>query len=263
MTAAAAVAVLGVGLLVLAVAAGWLGADVDRGAQFCELRPAADLVRQPANTWSNAGFVVAGLAIAWRARRPQLLGDVLRARPHLATLMACVVVLLGPASAAMHATESEVGGRLDVASMYLIASFAAAYALSRWFGWRTVDFASCFLLMVAGCEVVGSWPAHVPVLMFPGNVAFAALLLVAAGVEVAIWRRGRTRLRPRFGIAALGTMVSAFVIWLVAQEWCDPSSWLQGHALWHLMCALAAYFLFRLYADETYTEEPDPTARGA
>ena len=252
------------GLLVLAVSQGWLGPDVDRGAQFCERR-ADSLVRQPANTWSNAGFVVAGLTIAWRARRPALLGDVLGARPQLATLMACVVVLLGPASAAMHATESEAGGRLDVASMYLIASFAVAYALSRWFEWRVVDFASCFLLLVAGCEVVGSWPVDVPVLMFPGNVAFAALLLLAAGVEVAIWRRGRTRLRLSFGMAALGAMLTAFVVWLAAQHWCDPSSWLQGHALWHLLCALAAYLLFRLYADENYTEvsDSDPSRSGS
>lgn len=46
----------------------------------------------------------------------------------LATGLAVVVVLLGPASMAMHATQSVPGGRLDLLSMYLIGGFAAAYA---------------------------------------------------------------------------------------------------------------------------------------
>jgi len=123
-----AVAVVSVGLLVLAVAGGWLGADVGRGDVFCEVPH--DLVRvfQPANSLSNLGFVVAGLAVAWRAGRPELLGDVLPRLRGLPTAYAVVTVLLGPASAAMHATGSVLGGHLDLLSMYLIASFAAAYA---------------------------------------------------------------------------------------------------------------------------------------
>src|SRR5215207_4747875 len=105
--------------LALAVRFGWLGADVDRGAEFCEA--ATGRVRQPVNTLSNLGFVVAGLAIARQACRLPVVG----------TAYACLVVLLGPASMAMHATESSLGGHLDLLSMYLVASFAVAYAAMR------------------------------------------------------------------------------------------------------------------------------------
>src|SRR6478735_9676220 len=114
---AVATAVLSVGLLVLAGGAGWLGADVGRGANFCEAARGG-WVKQPANSYSNLGFVVAGLAVAWHAGRTTLGG--------LATPYACLVVFLGPASAAMHATQSSLGGRFDLLSMYLVASFAAA-----------------------------------------------------------------------------------------------------------------------------------------
>ena len=60
-------AVLGA-LFVAAVLGGWFGPDVGRGAQFCE-HATGELVLQPANTLSNLGFVIAGLAIAWHARR--------------------------------------------------------------------------------------------------------------------------------------------------------------------------------------------------
>ncbi|ABL81200.1 hypothetical protein Noca_1687 [Nocardioides sp. JS614] len=239
-------AAVATGLLVVAVAAGWLGPDVGRGDDFCEA--ARDgWVKQPSNTFSNLGFLVAGLGIAWHAGRVRLRG--------LATPYACVVVILGPASAAMHATQSAAGGELDLLSMYLVASFAAAYALMRLAGQGPLFLAQVFSLSIAGCELVGLWPHEVPVVRYAGNLAFAALLLTAVVVEVVLWRRapalGGPRTDLRWGAAALGAVVVAFGIWnLTKTLWCDPDSLLQGHAAWHLLDALAAYLLFRLWASE-------------
>ena len=238
-------------LLVLAVRGGWLGADVGRGATFCEAARAG-WVRQPGNTFSNAGFVIAGLAVAWRAGRPDLLGDVLPRRPGTATAWACVVVLLGPASAAMHATQSARGGDLDLFSMYLTSSFAAAYALTRWWERNRVFAAQLFSLLVAACVLVGSVGGDdVPVVRYAGNVAFAVLLVTTVVLEVRLHRRGPTRTDLRWGAAALGSMAVAFVVWNLGQHGlCDPRSLVQAHGLWHLLGALAAWLLFRLWASE-------------
>lgn len=246
---AAATAVVSVGLLVLAVGAGWLGADVGRGANFCEA--ARDgWAKQPANTLSNLGFVVAGLVVAWHAGRTTLDG--------LATAYACIVVLLGPASAAMHATQSALGGHLDLLSMYLVASFAAAYAVMRWLGRDRLFFWQLFSLMVAGCELVGLLGDDVPVVQQAGNVAFAALLLTAVVIEVRLWRRAAgTGTDLRWGAAALGAILVAFLIWnLTKTRWCDPHSLVQGHAAWHLLGALSAYLLFRFWASERAQANP-------
>ena len=195
--------------------------------------------------------MVAGLLIGWRARHPDLLGETLPRFPGLATGYACVVVLLGPASAAMHATQSSLGGVLDMTSMYLVASFAAAYALTRWWRREPVFFWQVFLLLVAACELVGLWDGDVPVVHYGGNVAFGLLLVLAVVVETRLWRRGPTRADLRYGVGALASMLVAFVIWNLSQHgWCDPHSLAQGHAAWHLLGALAAYLLFRLYASE-------------
>ena len=245
---AAAVAVGSVGLLCLAVWLGWLGPDVGRGANFCEAARAG-AVRQPANAVSNVGFVVAGLVIAWQAGRPDALGEVLT--PPLATAYACVVVLLGPASAAMHATQSALGGHLDLLSMYLVASFAAGYALTRLLRRGPVFFAQVFLLLVAACQLVGLYPREVPVVRMPGNVAFGVLLATAISLEVRLARRGPLRTDLRWGGAALLVMVVAFAIWNASQHGlCDPRSLVQGHAVWHLLGAASAYLLFRLWASE-------------
>jgi hypothetical protein len=261
---AAATAVVSTGLLVLAVGQGWLGDDVGRGANFCEA--ARDgWVRQPANTWSNLGFVVAGLLVAWRAGRRDLLGDVLPRHAGIAPAYGCVVVLLGPASAAMHATQSELGGQLDLLSMYLVASFAAAYALMRRAGQGRLFFWQVFSLAVAGCEVVGLAGDDVPVVTYAGNLAFAALLLTAVVVEVGLWRRADgTRTDLRWGCAALGTILVAFAIWNVTKSlWCDPHSLLQGHAAWHLLDAASAYLLLRFWASERLTQPATHSVSGS
>lgn len=235
-------------VLVLAVWLGWLGPDVGRGGNFCEAaRPG--WVRQPANTFSNAGFVVAGLVIAWHARWPAALGDVLT-RP-VATSYACVVVLLGPASAAMHATQSTLGGDLDLLSMYLVASFAAAYAVTRLAARGTLFFWQLFLLLVAACQLVGLYPREVPVVTYSGNVAFAVLAVTAISLEVRLAHRGPTSTDLRWGAAALAVLVVAFALWnAVQQGLCDPDSLVQGHAVWHLLGAVASYLLFRLWTSE-------------
>ncbi len=243
-----AVALVSVTLLALAISGGWLGPDVGRGANFCE-RAVDGLVRQPANTLSNAGFVVAGLLVAGRASRPPRVGAVMSTA--VATAYACVVVLLGPASAAMHATQSEWGGHLDMLSMYLVASFAAAWAWVRWTRRGPRAFAAAYVAGVAACELVGLWPDPIPVVNYAGNFVFGVLLLVAVVLETRLWRRGETTITFAHGAVALAAMLVAFTIWLLSTHgWCDPESLWQGHAAWHLLCAVSAYWLFRLYESE-------------
>lgn len=248
---AGATAVVSCGLLALGIWRGWLGSDIGRGANFCEA-PRDWIIRQPANTFSNAGFVAAGLLIAWHAGMRQNLGSSLVSRRHLATAMACLVVLLGPASAAMHATQSALGGHLDMLSMYLVASFAAGYAAMRWSRRGTQALVGAFVGGIAFCELVGLWRYPIPVVMYAGNAAFALLLIIATALEVLIMRRKEARARVLYGIAALALILTAFAIWNATRTWlCDPHSLIQGHAIWHILGAVSAYFLYRYYASET------------
>lgn len=239
------VALVSTTALIVAVSQGWLGADVGRGATFCEA--ARDgLVKQPANTFSNLGFILAGLLIAWHVSRTDHSDRVLGRAG--ATAYAVVVTLLGPGSAAMHATQSAWGGHLDLLSMYLIASFAAAWAIARLIG-RPMAAVGLFVVLVIGCELVGLISADIPVVRFSGNLAFAVLLITALSGEVVLARRSGLDLR--WGLGAAAAMVVAFAIWIASQHGlCDPRSLLQGHAAWHLLNAVAAYFLYRHYAGE-------------
>lgn len=252
-------AVIACAAFLLSVQRGWLGPDAGRGGEFCEL--AADsLFRQPANTLSNLGFVLAGALIAVHASR--------RGGPFprtLATAYALVVVTLGPASAAMHATGSAVGGDLDLLSMFLVSSFALAYAVAR-LARRTEprSVVSVFLAALLAQSVLYRRGGRLPWIEHAGNLAFAGTLLAVVALEVALMRRAKRERGPsldrRWLAATVAVLAAALVIWSVSKTggpWCDPDSPLQGHALWHLLCAVAAYGLYRSYAGAT------PHARGS
>ena len=49
---------------------------------------------------------------------------------------------------------------------------------------------------------------------------------------------------------AVGSIAVAFVVWNLSKNGaplCDPHSLLQGHAAWHLLCAVSAYCLYRYW----------------
>lgn len=249
---AATTAVLSLTLVLAAARLGWLGPDVGRGDGFCEAaRPS--WVRQPANTWSNLAFVVAGLAVAWYAADRLRLGLTMGAHPGLATAYAVLVVLLGPGSMAMHATQTDLGGHLDLLSMFLVSGFALAYALMRFLRRGPAFMAAVFVLAVVVGMAVHLRGGSVAVLGHLGNAAFAVQVLGAVGLEVALIRRGTPRQDVRFGVASVATLAVAFAIWTTGQRdhpWCRPDTLLQQHGLWHVLCALSAYLLFRHYAAE-------------
>ncbi len=261
-TAATTTAVVSLALMYLAVRGGWLGGDTGRGDDFCEAARSG-LVRQPANALSNLGFVVAGIAVGWRAGVPA--GRL--ARPGLAGAYAVVVVLLGPGSMAMHATQAELGGRLDQLSMYLVASFALAYALVRRTGSGTGSFLAVFATLLLLSEAVEQL-GEVPVVDNAGNLVFALVLAAAISTEVALRRHGGPDLDVRWVLAAVGVLLVAFLIWNLSHDagpWCAPHSLLQGHAAWHLLCAVAAYCLYRYWCSAgstgpTRTARADPSA---
>ena len=163
----------------------------------------------------------------------------------------------GPASAAMHATQSALGGHLDLLSMYLIAAFASSYAWTRVLGRGTGFFAVGFVAVVAVCELAERIPGHVPVVDIAANLAFGLFLLLALAGEAVLWRRGSGRRQVGWGLASAGALALAFAIWNLAKDGsslCHPDSLLQGHAAWHLLCAVAAYALYRLYASERVSD---------
>ena len=241
-------------LFMLAVANHWFGPATDVGGQFCEAaRPG--LIKQPANTWSNLGFIFSGLLMAFQLSQGNFSANrnPFTRSSFTAIFFSCLVVFLGPGSMAMHATETGIGGEFDMLSMYLVASFAASYAMQRYWQWNNLIFTISFLLGIVICEVVGLYHEPLPLIDYAGNLIFGIFLTVSCVVEMLNSYVRKISLERKYGYTSLGCLLLAFFVWNIWKDnspLCDPQSLIQGHAIWHLLDAVAAYFLFRFYASE-------------
>jgi len=248
-----ATAVLSLSLFFIALVNGWFGVPAGAGANFCEaLRPG--LIKQPANTWSNLGFMVAGLVMAFELAtgKYQKNANPITRSKFYSIFLCCVAILLGPGSMAMHATTAKVGGFLDVLSMFMVSSFMIAYAVERFFNLPFFWFIIIYALALA----TGIWSMEQDYkIVFDhfGSAMFAFSLTIASvfeGLNIFIRKKEHTSL---WAYVSLASIFLATVIWNLSQSdalLCDPSSLVQGHAAWHLLCAFALYCLFRYYVSE-------------
>lgn len=249
-------ALLALGAVLGFALAGWPGEpngcrENMRPTCFCET-PRSGLVAQRANTFSNLGFIVVGLGIAvvtdrQRRNRPKRRNLLTRTELY-PTVFAVVTVLLGPGSMFMHASLTRWGGLVDVASMYLFAGFLVAYNVTRL---RTLSpsaflliFISLVTLLVGAQGTVG----------LPVEVTFGLLLTTSVAIDWWLSRhRPQVTIDRRLMVVAIVSFLTAFAIWvpsLTGGPFCDPESWIQGHAIWHLLCALAAGAVFLYYRSE-------------
>ncbi len=242
-----AVALLTSGALVALAWGGWPGVTGLNGAEFCEtLRPG--LVKQPANTFSNLGFVTVAVLVGWRAMR-DLAGRGGAPRNRMTSTVfypafyAGVSAFLGPGSAAMHASSTHWGGRVDVYSMYLWIVWVICFAWVRLREGSKRDFLLLYLPAMAGLALVNfsGWAVD-------SNLLFGALVVSSIALEAAVvLRRPDLHADRRFVLGAVGCFLLAFGIWIPSHTGgplCDPDSWLQGHAAWHLLSAGSVGLLY-------------------
>lgn len=242
-------------LFLLSVIQEWLGPSDIANRYFCEFSRDS-LFKEPINTWSNIAFIAAGLTSAWLSMKGNFQSDYSAGTENVfvAGFFSSLIILLGFGSMAMHATETKFGGDLDMLSMYLIAAFTTSYAIQRFFGWGYFSFGVIFVLTVALCIWAGTFYDRIPVIDYAGDAAFAFFVSVTVFFELlnSVWRK--IARESKWGIYALISFLGAFAVWNFGKNdcpFCRPDSWVQAHAVWHLLFALALFFVFCLYMSET------------
>lgn len=232
---------------------GWFGPMAGSGAEFCEA--ARDgMIKQPSNTFSNLGFGLFGLIAAFQIDKGLFKGkNAITSNSSIALFFIFLMISLGPGSIAMHATESAMGGYFDMLSMYLVASFTISYAIGRLFSLKPIHYLITFIVSIIICHYVAGIDYDFPLVGFGGNFIFMMLLTLSVILENINNFVNKTKKEIKYGIASVLTILVAFAIWNVGFDhhpWCRPFSFLQAHAIWHILDALAIYLLFRFYVSE-------------
>jgi len=212
---------------------------------FCEFPRTGDLMLQPSNTLSVIGYLAVGSWIMVSAN----------ARTNTAFRGTGVAwygfsaVVIGVGSALLHATLTLWGQFADVVGMYLLTGFALTYAVARW---RDLSARQALTLYIA---LVAALVAVLYVVPDARRYAFLALLLTSILIEMALARPRRPGVVTAWYLAGIAAKAVAFGIWILDNTGrvCAPQSWLQGHAVWHLLGAAAIACSYAYYRSERRT----------
>lgn len=218
---------------------------------FCE-RIHGGTVAQPANAWSCLSFVLVGLLILSQAKQdrsnqsqiPNL--NPMTTRAGYPVTYSAALVVIGLGSIFYHASLTFAGQFFDVMGMYLLATFIVLYNVARLTTLNEKTFAGSYLLFNL---ILAYFLLNFPLYR---RVIFAGLIATGLLTEYVLRKRRRIEINGVFLTAAVTTLFVAFVIWALdyMRIACDPESWLQGHAVWHILGAAAAGLLFLYYRSE-------------
>ena len=239
---------------------GWRESSELRHPVYAERVRVDEVFRTRANTWSNLAYVLVGLyafALGWQDRRhgvPVASGHV-RGAPTMSFLFGAACCYLGAGSGLFHASLTRWGQQLDVAAMYAPLVVIIAVSLGRW----------CPLIQLGPKgRTIATWPVLTILVVITcflfyrykwsmSSRVVLPVLIVAAGSLAALdqFRAGR-RLAFRW-LAWAGVTLALGVVCRqldVSRRFSGPDSWLQGHAIWHILTSASLVCMYLYHRSE-------------
>lgn len=192
---------------------------------FCEAVRHVGIM-QPVDAYSSIAFVIVGCFIA------------LRYRTWFSYLFSAALLIVGFGSYYYHAHLTLLTQAIDNIGMYLVVLIPITLLIYKKFSLTKIQATLLFILFFI---------ASLPVLLiYHGARRFelGILIVILLALDF-LW----SNTHRRYLYTALGIFLVSFAIWILdfSPAICRPESIIQGHAIWHVFNALAAYFLFRHY----------------
>ena len=203
------------------------------GESDCE-NIGAGFLAQPVNAVSSLAFVLFGVIVVYSAVSES------RTERTNRIIVGMLMIATGAGSVLFHGPQGSASHFLHDATIIVTMAAIVTMNIAGLLHWTEQRV---WLILggtgVAVTAVLLVWPSST-------NVVAATALVALIAQDVALHRTGS--IRTRWWVAAIVAMTIAllfFVAGRTGSPFCDSSSVLQGHALWHILSATAlwAYFM--------------------
>lgn len=220
----------------------WHDVTVMHGAaniKWCE-ETLCSWISEPANTWSNLGYMVVGFFIFAMALRDNQSWKLKQFGP--------IVFFMGLMSFVFHLSNFYTTQILDYWGMFLFVGWVLGMNLIRLGKIKEKN------LMAFNLSLLGVYTAIVHI-MYLAGLKYQMLILISGFLiiftEILCRRRERTSFR--FFVVACAFLIAAFTFSILDGKriWCHPTEhgWFsQGHAVWHWLSAVAMWFIYKHYS---------------
>jgi hypothetical protein len=249
---------------------GWIESREFRKPSYTETIHAADLFRTRANTWSNLAYVLVGfyciaLGMHDRAHASATRRNYVLDTPAMSILMGVACCYLGIGSGLFHASLTRWGQQLDVGAMYAPLLVCIAINWGRYLPriWRLNAKVTMpvWSMLIASVVLIAAVLYHYKWSMSSSQVMpLHILTVIAFAIADSIPPpRGlhRSRLQKRWLLIAFVSLALAisFRQLDVAGRFGTPDTFLQGHALWHLLTAASLGAMYMYYRSESFLSQ--------
>ncbi len=220
---------------------------------FCECATLEAFFREPINTWSNLPFLffsVVFFLTGMRDLRNYNRVNMMSYLPIYSFLFALGGLFVFVSSTFFHMSLSALGEHLDLSGVFFLALLPFVYNLHKAYNIQRFNnpvrttkktlkvFIGLFVLMIAGLTIF-KWQMHTLVIV-PILIG-----LTAVGIIHMIMKHpGESDIRLLIISGFFMTVGAAFFMLDNHSALCDGNSYLQCHALWHIFCSAAWFFLY-------------------
>ena len=245
---------------------GWVESAEFRHPAYAERVYVENVFRTRSDTWSNLAYVLVGfyaLALGYQDLRrngPADAGYAIRT-PAMSILFGVTCCYLGVGSGLFHASLTRFGQQLDVAAMYSPLVVFIAINVGRWFPRLTTSGRAGYVPtwpILAGLVLVACFLLYQYQWSMRSGVVLPTLILTVAVFAILDRFQRRCKLAVPLMLLSTVALVGARICWLldVAGNFSGPDTWLQGHAVWHLLTALSLASTYLYYRSEVNLDRP-------
>lgn len=222
----------------------WYPITESQGApniKWCE-ETLCQWISEPANTWSNLGYMIVAVIITIIAFRNRHNFQLKQFGP--------IIFFMGAMSFFYHQSNFYGSQILDFVGMFFFVGWAMGMNFIR-LGKMEANKLIPFNIIVA---VIFTIAMHI---MYLTGVKFQGIVLISGFIILATEIKAQKKVKTGLGwfIAAIATLIVAFGFSISDGQrlWCNPThhGWFaQGHAVWHWTASIAMFFIYKHYSQE-------------
>ncbi len=225
--------------------------------EYCEQDQLTHFFRQTMNTYSNLmyfflGTIVVLISFFDRKKDEITAKNGLQKFPLLSLFFGCCLMYLCFGSSFFHASLTWMGQRVDMNATYSICISLIGISCYRFFSKGELLFQSKhqgFIILLLTVTVAVFIELH---LRISSLILLPVLILWITLFTTLNYLKNKNGFKIQFALLSFLLMMGAFILRTldVQKIACDPNSFYQGHALWHIFTGMSSFFLYWFYRTE-------------
>ncbi len=241
----------------------WNNVLISTPNQFCEIDQGG-AIRQPINTFTNLFYIFIGFIILQLG-----IFDLHDPKPHnflvrfplFSIVLGCCAVYVGVGSCFYHASLTELSKRIDGSGVMACFILPLWYSWFRLWGHVNMKKSAQFILRTYQGVILAFLTLNILLFAFKAPHREISTIIVPLTILTLLYTNLKYKLKFKYKYLwlSIASIITAKAMWLIDIHhlYCN-NDWIQFHAFWHIMSAVALIFIYLFFRSEVRptTQEP-------